>query len=113
MFLEQFAEQESIVKDKAKKAKKEYSAGFRNYHGGQSKVSSEPDTVDNNEDDLMFEQLKIGNLKELYVQSLPQIDNTKQIAEDQRKAIERLTSLKKKEVEEENENEEVDKEKKK
>jgi hypothetical protein len=53
---------------KPKHSKKEYSAGFRNYHPPKATPSTE---IEPNYDDDLFAQLKIGNLKELYLKSLP------------------------------------------
>lgn len=69
MFLDDF-ESGRERPQKHKIAKKEYSAGFKNYHPPKSTLPT--DAPLSNEDDLLFSQLKIGNLKELYLQTLPQ-----------------------------------------
>ena len=62
-------------------AKKEYSAGFRNYHPNkpQPNYDSEPSTV--TEEDILFQNLNIGNLKELYMQTLSKVDKSKVVKE--------------------------------
>jgi hypothetical protein len=89
MFLEEF-EESSHPQQKHKQTRKEYSAGFRNYHPKKA-PSDGVETIENSEDDDLFAQLKIGNLKELYMQSQLVIDNSKKVVEEQMKSVMRLT----------------------
>lgn len=63
MFLDELAPQKtnSNLKVQSKPIRKEYAAGFKNYHPPQSKQSSQISTETYEED--LFDQLKIGNLK--------------------------------------------------